>query len=163
MRKRFLYLIGLLALTASVAAVAASGRAAKTPPLIGGYYDGKGVTYLLTDVSQAKDAKALSKATGFRVNYVPKLNLAPEGALAKLYLFTNGVKGPNPFGFQANVVDSVPGEPGYSPLWRVYAVTWSKGATPKLLTSEGAILALQKAGKLTLKRTPLIKNSPIVP
>ena len=163
MRKRFLYVLGLVAVAVSVAAVGATGRATKTPPLIGGYYDGKGVRYLLTDVSQLKDAKGLSKATGFRVNYVPKLNLAPDGALAKLYLFTNGVKGPNPFGFQANVLDSVPGEPKYSPLWRVYAVTWSTGATPKLVTSEGAILALQKAGKLTIKRTPLIKNSPVVP
>lgn len=94
---------------------------------------------------------------------IARLNLVPERALAKLYLFTNGVKGPNPFGFQANVVDSVPGEPGYSPLWRVYAVTWSNGATAKLLTSESDILALQKAGKVTIKRTPLIKNSPIVP
>ncbi len=162
MRKTLL--IALLAAgLAAFAAVTASGSANRTPPLIGGYYDGKGVTYLLTDVSQPKDAKALSKATGFRVNYVPKLNRAPESALAKLYLFTNGVKGPNPFGFQANVVDSIPGAPGYSPLWRVYAVTWATGAKAKLLTSEDAILVLQKTGKLTIKRTPLIKNSPIVP
>ena len=163
MRKRFLYALGLLAVAASVAAVAASGRTAKTPPLVGGYYDGKSVNYLLTDVSQAKDAKGLSKATGFRVNYVPKLNRVPESALAKLYLFTNGVKGPNPFGFQANVLDSVPGEPKYSPLWRVYAVTWNAGATPKLVKSEDDVLAAQKAAKLTIKRTPLIKNSPVVP
>jgi len=163
MRRRLLIGLGLLAVAAAVTAVAASGRAAKTPPAIGGFYAGKAVTYILTDVSQAKDAKGLSKATGYPVIYVPKLNRVPESALARLYLFTNGVKGPNPFGFQANVLDSVPGSPKYSPLWRVYAVAWKAGATPKLLKSEAAVLGAQRAGDVTVKRQPLVKNSPVLP
>lgn len=135
----------------------------KTPPLIGGFYNEHSVTYLLTDVSQRKDAKALSKATGFPVSYVPALNRVPDGATARLYLFTNGVAGPNPFGFQPNVLDSVPGEPGYSPLWRVYAVSWKAAATPRELKSEKKILAAERGGELTIKRTPLIKNSPVIP
>ena len=163
MRTRLLGGLGGLAAIAAVTAVVASGGPQKTPPLIGGYYAGKDVKYLLTDVSEAKDAKGLSKATGYPVQYVPKLKRIGDAALAKLYLFTNGVEGPNPFGFQANVLDSVPGSPKYSPLWRVYAVAWADGATPRLFKSEAAILAARKAGELSITRTPLIKNSPVVP
>lgn len=134
----------------------------KTPPLIGGFFNGRSVTYLLTDVSTKKDAQGLSKATKFPVTFVPKLAGVPDSALARLYLFTNGVKGPNPFGFQANVLDSVPGSPKYSPLWRVYAVTWKAGATPRQLKSEREILQARKAGMLTIRKQALIKNSPVV-
>jgi hypothetical protein len=160
--------LGLLVLaTAAVAATARSSESASletmTPPRIGGFYDGKQVFYLLTDASVRKDARDLSKATKFPVAFSPRIGRVPESALAKLYLFTNGVKGPNPFGFQANVIDSIPGQPKYSPLWRVYAVTWADDASPRLLRSERQILQARSAGDLTLKRTALVKNSPVLP
>lgn len=157
---RRIILLGLVATLAAAATAVAQTQ--KTPPLIGGFYNGKGVTYLLTDVSTQKDAAALSKATNFPVTYSAKLAKVPEAALAKLYLFTNGVKGPNPFGFQANVIDSVPGQAAYSPLWRVYAVTWNAGANARQLKSEREVLAAKAAGELTIKKTGLIKNSPVV-
>jgi hypothetical protein len=170
MMRRFVpVLAGALATAAAATAVVgaqAPGRhlesVKKTPPLIGGYYNGHRVTYLLTDVSTKKDAKALSKATHFRVTYSAKLKRVPDSALAKLFLFTNGVKGPNPFGFQPNVIDSVPGQPRYSPLWRVYAVTWKEGSSARELKSEAQILEARAAGELTVKKTALIKNSPVV-
>jgi hypothetical protein len=134
----------------------------KTPPLISGYYNGRKATYLLTDVSTKKDAKALSKATKFPVTYSAKLARVPDAALAHLYLFTNGVNGPNPFGFQPNVIDSIPGQHKYSPLWRVYAVHWTADASPRELKSEAQILRARSTGELTIKKTALIKNSPVV-
>jgi hypothetical protein len=162
------FIVGLLVLAA--AAVAGTARssesaptAGKTPPRIGGYYDGKQVFYLLTDVSARKDARDLSRATKFPVAFSPRIGRVPESALAKLYLFTNGVSGPNPFGFQANVIDSVPGQAKYSPLWRVYAVTWTNGAAPRLLRSERQILHARAGGDRQVKRTALVKNSPVLP
>ena len=165
--KRLILLFLAVLLSAALVAVLGRGGASatelsKTPPLIGGFYNGRSVTYLLTDVSTRKDAQALSKATNFPVTFSAKLARVPETALAKLYLFMNGVKGPNPFGFQPNVIDSVPGQSKYSPLWRVYAVTWNSGATPTQLRSEQAILKAKAAGKLTITKTSLVKNSPVV-
>jgi len=141
---------------------AGDGATAGQPPQVSGFYDGKSVDYLLTDISTEKDAKALSDFYKAPVNATPKLGTVPDSSLAKLYLFMNGVKGPNPFGYQPNVLDSVPGEAAYSPLWRVYAVTWSDSATPEELKSEDDILAAEKAGELTIEKTPLVKNSPVV-
>lgn len=135
---------------------------AKTPPLTGGFYNGRAVDYFLTDISGEQDAKDLSKAQGFPVTFVPSLGDVPETSLAKLYLFMNGVKGPNPFGFQPNVVDSVPGDAGYSPLWRVYAVKWADSAMPRELRSEADITDAKTGGELSIEKTPLVKNSPVV-
>lgn len=161
MRKFTLLALAAVLATALVATAAAS-PGGKRPPLIAGFYAGKPVTYLLTDVSTKKDAAGLSKWSGYPVTFVASLGGIPDSSLAKLYLFTNGVKGPNPFGFQPNVLDSVPGQPKYSPLWRVYAVKWSAGASPRLLKSDAQILQAQKAGELTITKTPLVKNSPVV-
>jgi predicted lipoprotein with Yx(FWY)xxD motif len=133
------------------------------PPLVGGFYEGEPVDYLLTDVNVEEEAEGLSEATGFPVSYVERLGEVPESATAKLYLFMNGVEGPNPFGFQANVIDSVPGEPGYSPLWLVHAVEWTDESEARELRSERDILDAREAGELTVSKTELIKNSPVVP
>lgn len=148
--------------TSATSAATTPSPAPKRPPLIGGFYEGRSVNYVLTDVSTQKDAKGLSKATKYPVNFVPALANLPDAATAKLYLFMSGVKGPNPFGFQANVLDSLPGEAGYSPLWRVHAVTWARGAKPRLLKSEAEILKAKGAGEVSIALTPLIKNSPVV-
>jgi hypothetical protein len=52
-------------------------------------------------------------------------------------IFKNGVKGPGFIGFQASVVDSIPGDPGYTPLWKVCIVEWKtcSGVTPTILGS----------------------------
>jgi hypothetical protein len=135
--------------------------AAQTPPLIGGFHDGQPVTYLLTDASDQGEAEGLSEATGFPVSFVASLGSVPDAALANLYLFMNGVEGPNPFGFQANVLDTLPGDPDYSPLWRVFAVTWTDQGEARELTSEDEIVEAEKAGELTIEETPLVKNSPV--
>lgn len=144
------------------AATATPEPEVKDPPLIGGYYNGREVTYLLTDVSTAADAAGLSDATGYPVTFVASLGNVPEASTAKLYLFMNGVAGPNPFGFQPNVIDSIPGDAGYSPLWLVRAVTWADGITARELKSEADVLAAETAGELTIEKTPLVKNSPVV-
>jgi hypothetical protein len=175
MTKRFVPLLGV-AVTAALlvscgpdetggnggtAAPAEAKAAAQMPPLIGGFHDGQAVTYLLTDISDEAEAQGLTEATGFPVTFVESLGSVPDGSLARLYLFMNGVEGPNPFGFQANVLDSVPGERGYSPLWRVFAVTWSDEAQARELKSEDEILEAESAGELTIEETPLVKNSPV--
>ena len=44
-------------------------------------------------------------------------------------------------GFQANVVDSIPGNPNYTPLWKVSIVEWktTNGTTPTILGSDDPI------------------------
>ena len=116
-------------------------------PLIKGYVKGHEVFYITTEASEKAVADYLTNLTGSRVVYAPALNNAPADSLANIYEFKNGIKGTGPEGFQPNVADSQPGDPGYSPVWRINLVEWKQGITPRELKSEIDIIAAQDKGE----------------
>ena len=65
--------------------------------------------------------------------------------MAPIWVVTNGVEA------QRNIVDTVPGRRDYSPLWAVRTVTWTTGATPRVLRSKAAVLAAQRAGEVAVR------------
>jgi hypothetical protein len=152
---------GPVASTAPTASPAAPAK--KMFPIIAGWAHGKEVRYLLEEMSDPAVAKLMTTKTGFNVPVVASLASVPKEALANLYLFMNGVAGPNPFGFQRNVVDSIPGEPGYSPLWLHAFVKWKDGVTSRELKSQEEILKAASVGEVTLNKSALVVNCPILP
>ncbi len=66
---------------------------------------------------------------------MPSLADVPGELLANVYVFTNGIEGSGPFGFQADVFDNPPGTDGYTPLRRLNVISWGEGVTPRELTS----------------------------
>ncbi len=55
-----------------------------------------------------------------------------------------------------------PGGADYSPLWQVSMVTWKSTATPRLLRSKADVEAAQKAGEVTVAKTPTVVNCPVL-
>src|SRR5215469_13801631 len=133
-----------------------------TLPLTRGYTNGFEVFYISTEASDKGLADHLTNFTHSRVSFAPALKNAPPQSLANIYVFRNGIKGPGPLGFQPNVPDSQPGDPGYSPLWRINNVEWKQGISPKELKSETDILSAQKYGELTISSSDAIVNCPFV-
>jgi hypothetical protein len=86
----------------------------------------------------------------------------PEAALANVYVFTNGLAGSGPLGFQSDVFDNPPGTPGYSPLRRLNTVTWTDPAKARELKSAAEVLAAQTASELTLDQPGVVINMPFV-
>ena len=84
------------------------------------------------------------------------VKLAPGNRVAPIWVVTNGT------GTQRNIIDVVPGRDGYTPLWRVTMVTWKRGFTPRTLKSAVAVRAAVRAGKVTLKRTGIVVNCPVL-
>ena len=81
--------------------------------------DGSTIYYIATDASVKKVADELG------VVYVNKT--APtlkSGSSSDLYVFTNGIKGNGPMGYQASIASTNAGDEAYSPLWRIQTVTW---------------------------------------
>jgi hypothetical protein len=63
------------------------------------------------------------------------------------YVVTNGVSG------QLGIAGVAPGDgPYHGGAWEVFTVTFSLGATPRLLTSDEAVFAAQQAGDVTVTR-----------
>lgn len=131
-------------------------------PLTKGYVKGSEVFYISTEASNKDLADHLTKLTGFRVSYTPALEKTPADALAQIYAFENGIKGPGPLGFQPNVADSQPGDVNYSPLWAVNIVKWNDSATPRELKSQIEIITAQTNGELTVTPSGFIVNCPFV-
>jgi len=118
-------------------------------PLRHGYYKGQEVAYIITEVSNSNTAKRVN------ATYAPSLAQITVG-VANFYRFTNGAPG------QLSVLDTVPGDPGYSPLWRIHTVTWKDGGHPELLTSEEEVLAAAASGSVTVEKTDVIANYPVL-
>ncbi len=133
-------------------------------PLIGGWHDGQRVHYITTDASD------MAAATKMSANFSPRLtNALPEqpqapgqrSALERIYAVTNFDQG--------NVLPSAPGPVGsgstdkaYSPLWRMFKVTWAAGSTPMTLRSEEEVLAAIERGWVTMAPTDIVVNCPVV-
>ena len=102
------------------------------------------------------------ETTGFhRGSTIAYLDLGPVklaggNEVAPIWAFTNGASG------QKNVIDVVPGQRGYTPLWRVSMVTWADGATPRVLKSAAQVRAAAAAGDLTVRKTKTVVNCPVV-
>ncbi|KAF1039799.1 MAG: hypothetical protein GAK35_03613 [Herbaspirillum frisingense] len=133
-------------------------------PLISGWFEGKPVRYVTTDVSDRQAAAEMG------ANYVPRLaNAIPpqpptpgqKSAVERIYSFVNVRQGgvlpslPQPTG-------SANADPNYSPLWQVHKVIWQAGRTPRVLKSEEEILAAEEAGEVAIEKTGIIVNCPVV-
>ncbi len=81
-------------------------------PSIKGYAEGQEIKFFHTEVSDAKVAKILTDMISSPVITVPALAQVPGSALARVYVFTNGVKDGGPLKFQRDVFDNPPGTPG---------------------------------------------------
>jgi hypothetical protein len=84
------------------------------------------------------------------------VKLRAGNKVAPIWAFTNG------HSEQKNVIDVVPGDRGYTPLWQVNMVTWNDGITPRVLRSGAAIRQARDAGQLTIRRTSMVVNCPVV-
>jgi hypothetical protein len=136
-------------------------------PMIDGYYNGNKVYFLHTEVSDSAMADMMSEMINFPTLHVPELKNIPEDQMARVYVFTNGVPGSEPYGggpfmFQIDVFDSIPGQAEYSQFRIPYLVTWNDDTSPRILTSESEILKAESDGKVTIEKSTLVVNAPMI-
>ncbi len=133
-------------------------NATATLPLVFCWYKGQVLFYIRTDTSDQATAQT------FGLNYVPELanvlTSQPAG-YDDIYVFTNYQ--------QYNVVPSAPNPVGpksadtsYQPLWQVSNVAWNSGSTPRVLKSEEAIKEAEAKGEVTVTKTQIVINCPII-
>ena len=147
--------VALSAATAGIALAAGGGLPnigkpkPTAQPVYKGYYDHHLDTYLITDVSNKSQAKAM------HINYSAELKAA-KGLPEQYFVRGRAAKG------QLTVFGSQPGEPDYNPLWEEVWLTWKQGVKPVLLGQDDQIDALEKKGKLTEKDAHIVLNAPIL-
>ena len=132
-----------------------------TIPMHQGFYDGGDVYYIITDSSDPTHADLITKNQGWKVELAPLLKNAPDAALSKTYMFTNGIEGNGVHGFQGEVFTSTPAQPDvYSALTSHVHVTWNEDATPRVLTSDAMVMESADNGEITLTSIDVVLNMP---
>lgn len=126
------------------------------------YAEGQEIRFIHTEVSDPDIAKVLSEMMNSPVLVVPSLAQVPDSSLAKVYVFSNGLKGMGPLGFQPDVFDNPPGTEGYTPLRALYVVTWKDEAQARELKAVSAVLEAEQKGEVTIERKPVVINMPFI-
>jgi hypothetical protein len=161
-KKLLLTLATLTFILAACAPQEQSGPAKAELPAGKAYAEGKEIYFVHTEASDPGVSETLTNMMKSPVMHVPSLANVPDELLANVYVFTNGVEGSGPFGFQADVFDNPPGTPGYTPLRRLNVITWAEGITAREITSAADVLAAEAAGELSIEQPGVVINMPFV-
>lgn len=147
-----------------VAPVSGQREASVRLPLISGWFQGRVVQYITTDVSDQGMAKAMGANFAPRLAYaIPSQPRTPgqPSALERIYAVTNFK--------QATILPSLPEPVGpnsadknYSPLWLRHEVSWLPGFKPRLLRSEEEILSAEEQGQVAITPTNIVVNCPVI-
>ena len=126
------------------------------------YAEGQEIYFMHTEASDPDVALLLTDMMDSPVLLVPALANTPDGLLANVYVFTNGIEGMGPLGFAPDVFDAPPGTDGYSPLRRLNLVTWADPALARELKSADEVMAALAADQVTVEQPGVVINMPFV-
>lgn len=137
--------------------------APEVPP-VRGFGAGEEILFLHPEASDTSIAGTLTEMMRSPVLVVPDLARVEAGALADVFVFTNGLQPEvqGPLGYQADVFDCLPGEACYTPLRRVNLVTWRNPDDARILRSAGQVRRAVEAGELTVERPGVVVNMPVI-
>lgn len=158
----FLLLVTVIVLLVTACAPQQSGPAKAELPAGKAYAEGQEIYFIHTEASDAGVAEKLTNMMKSPVMLVPSLAEVPEESLANVYVFTNGVEGTGPFGFQADVFDNPPGTDGYTPLRRLNVITWTDESIARELKSVADVVEAESNGELTIEQPGVVINMPFV-
>ena len=161
MKKQYLLILVILTLLAACAPQAAEMPKAELPAGKA-WAEGREIFFVHTEASNADVAQKLTDMMKSPVIHVPSLANVPAESLANVYVFTNGIQGSGPFGFQADVFDNPPGMEGYTPLRRLNVVSWADESRARELKSAKEVLDAETAGEVIIEVTSEVINMPFV-
>lgn len=107
--------------------------------------DGRTIYYIVTDATPAGPADAMGV-----VSTPSSANLIANAAAVDLYQFGNGITGSGPLGFQPGIAVGAPGDPNYSPMWRIYVIHWNDPDDAAVLETIQDINAYREKGLITI-------------
>jgi len=119
--------------------------------------NGDTIYYIATDASSPDVAKDLG------VIHVPKTSATlATSASSDLYVFTNGLDGNGPMGFQASIGSTNVGSKYYSPMWRIQTATWDNPDNASFVKSIEELQSFAKDKMITTALAGFVVNCPFV-
>jgi hypothetical protein len=119
--------------------------------------NGDTIYYIATDASKMDVAQELGVVFANKTGYT--LN---SGSSSDLFVFTNGIIGTGPMGFQTSIASSSAGDELYSPMWRIHGVTWKDPSHAELLSDTNQLGSSVSKGIMEVKSAGVVLNCPFV-
>jgi len=107
--------------------------------------DGRTIYYIVTDATPSGPASMMGVTP-----VLSSASLIANAAAVDLFQFKNGITGSGPLGFQAGIAASGPGDANYSPMWRIFMISWNDPANASLLETVDDFNAFKKAGLIDI-------------
>lgn len=82
--------------------------------------DGRTIYYIVTDATPSGPAGMMGV-----IDAPTSASLIANSAAVDLLQFKNGITGSGPLGFQPGIAASAPGDANYSPMWRIFMISWN--------------------------------------
>ena len=108
--------------------------------------DGRTSYYIVTDATPEGPAGMMGV-----VNAPTSASMIASPAAVDLYQFANGIAGTGPLGFQPGIATAALGDETYSPMWRIYLVTWNDPYKASVLETKADIDAMVDDGLVTVE------------
>jgi len=107
--------------------------------------DGRTIYYIVTDATPSGPASMMGVTP-----VSSAASLIASAAAVDLFQFKNGITGSGPLGFQPGIAASAPGDINYSPMWRIFMISWNDPANASLLETVDDFNAFKKAGLIDI-------------
>ena len=124
--------------------------------------DGQTIYHLMAGAAPSGPARVTGTADAPGMQ-----NYTATAAVADRHYFRGGLAGDGALGSQPSVASAVPGDEGYTPLWRVHVVEWADANAAAVVETRDDIDHLDADGAVTVSAArplglDLVVNAPIV-
>lgn len=163
MKSRLVVLVAALTLLALSTGVAVAGTGSGTGSEVG-YYNGEVYEFMMPSSTSSNPNQFVFACYSLGPNFTDS-PAVPTGTLYAI-IVEGATQGSCPDGTDKHdhILSTVPGEPGYTPVWNVKVVYATPSFDPGIMpvTSEQALMAAVDAGQLVIFDTPIIFNAPVI-
>ena len=119
--------------------------------------DGSTIYYIVTDATPKGPAEMMGV-----VDAPTAANLITNSAAVDLFQFMDGIKGSGPLGFQPGIAAAVPGDENYSPMWRIFMISWNEPENALVLETRSDIDKFQSDGLISVNLARPMNSEHIV-
>ena len=107
--------------------------------------NGNTIYYIVTDATPKGPAEMMGVT-----NAPTSANLIANSTAVDLFQFMDGIKGSGPLGFQPGIAAATPGDENYSPMWRVFIISWNEPENASVLETKSDIDEFKSEGQITV-------------
>jgi len=124
--------------------------------------DGSTIYYIVTDATPSGPAQLMGVPSA-----PTNANIISNSATVDSFQFVDGIKGSGLLGFQPGIASTIPGDENYSPICRIFTISWDDPKNASVLETKSDIDAFQSEGKITVNlarpmNSEYIINCPII-